>query len=749
MNPRMIPLGCACSWLALASAAQADPAPSQAAPSAALSEIVVTATKRSEKLHDVPMSVTAIGADQLASEAIHSTDDLVKAVPALGNNPNLGGGLVVRGVGTQAYSKSGEGSVDVVVDGVSLGTAISPLGATALFEVARVELLEGPQGTLFGRNSSAGVLNIVSVAPLIGRFESSAHADIATRDNQVLQGVVNAPLADTAALRLSAYWNNGPQIYTNALTGEHSFSESTGGRAHLLWRPTDNLTVNVIGDYDHTRLVLNDAAYSNATPGSFVSQQLAACGVTPGSKNSTECIDARSGGNIQTYGVSVQADYTLGAYTLTSISAGRGQTGVQGGDSDGLPVDLIDVNNDIFNVRNFSQELRLTSPSGARLEYVAGLYYANLNRIVSWMGEGYLTPELLSLGVLGGTLAHYAVGDKSYAAFFQGTYHVTQAFRLVAGGRLDREQVGEKSTAPVLPSGAAFLLVPYLPIDAKIGDTNLSYRFGGQYDLTRAIMLYATYTRGYKGPAFNEVPTSATTPIIVKPEIPEQVEIGAKANLFGNRLAANLALFDTDVTNFQTFAFSPASVAPQFTNVPSLKTRGFELNLNGRPLPGLTLNGGVAYVDAFYGSNYVTVCGPTQTAAEGCDPTTGTQNAAGRRATYSPRWKATFSGQYQRSLSEGLDGFIQADATYTSSTVFTPDDDPLSRVGAFLVLGARVGVRTADGRYGVSIFGRNLTDQRVPLWRASLSFGGDPAARLQTFGADSFRRIGVSLDAKF
>lgn len=753
MNRGLVCLSCAGSWLALAVAAQAAPVAASASEQSAatgVTEVVVTANKREERLLKVPMSVTAISAAQLAAQGIRSTDDLIKALPALGNDPFPGGGLFVRGVGTFGYAVSSEASVGVVVDGVALGNTISPLGATSLFDLSRVELLEGPQGTLFGRNSSAGILNLVSNTPDIGRFEGIAHADIATRDNQVFQAVENIPLGDTAAMRVTEYMNKTPTTYTNGLTGLHSSSRSAGGRVRILWRPTSDLTVNIIGDYDHTTYVgYNFFSYSAATPGGIVAENLAACGAAATLTNSTVCNDAPGNANIKTYGVSAQVDYELGRYTLTSITANRWQHAFQGGDVDGIQVDLADVDYIAYRVNSFSQELRVTSPAGDRFEYVAGLYYAQTSNNHHNDLVGSFTPALLAFGLKVGAEQYIEVHNKSYAAFFQGTFHATDTLRFTAGARLDREQIADVNTGSLLPPGADFLLSATPAINARYTDTNLSYRFGIQYDVIPKVMLYATYTRGYKGPAFNEAPVSATTPLLVKPEIPKQIEVGAKASLFHDRMAVSLALFDTDVSNFQTNSFDVVHETNVFTNVPSIKTRGVELSAFGQPLKGLTVNGGVAYIDAYYGPGYITLCGPTQGAAQGCDPTTGTQSATGKQATFTPRWKVSLSGQYERPVTTRMDGFVQVDATYTSPITFSAAFDPGSTVGNYLVVDARVGLKFDDGLYGISVFVRNLTDQRVALYRSSLGLFGDTNAHFQVFGPDSFRRIGVSLDAKF
>jgi iron complex outermembrane receptor protein len=185
-------------------------------------------------------------------------------------------------------------------------------------------------------------------------------------------------------------------------------------------------------------------------------------------------------------------------------------------------------------------------------------------------------------------------------------------------------------------------------------------------------------------------------------------------------------------------------------NVPLFTTQGAELNVFGSPFDGLNVQGGVAYTNAFYGPGMIVSCGPGQTAAQGCDLATGTTDAEGRPAINTPLWKLSLSGDYEWSLAPGWLGTVAANATYTSPVQSLVAPDPLGRIGSGFILGARIGVRFDDERYGISIFGRNLTDAHVPGARLPVFLnGGDTLAHFQFFTPDANRVIGLSLDAKF
>jgi len=755
----MLFAGSASSLLCTTAFAQASSAPGQGTPTAdnshQVTEIVVTANKRSERLQDVPQAVTVVGGEQLLRQNITNIDDLSRSAPSLTSTSGPAGAISIRGIGTQTFSFSAESSVGIVVDNVALANTSVALAPTALFDVSRLEVLEGPQGTLFGRNSSAGVLNITTTAPKLNTYEAAGHLDVGSRDSQLAQAVVNVPIGDDAALRVSGHLTREPQTIYSAFNHAWDQDDDEGGRARLLWKPNDKLTINLIADYDSTHNRNDTSAVANATPGDHLAQGLATCGITASLSNNKICLDGGVNSTYATYGVSGQIDYQVNGFTLTSITAGRWLTAYPGNlDSDSVPTNYLDINYNDSHTNNVSQEFRLTSPGGEKLEYVLGLYYFH-SAIASNGGQ----EGLLGIGIPLGYKNVTSVDESSYAAFGQATYHVTDKARLIFGGRLDHEDVQADTTRTVYP-GAFLSFVNLAEIEGHVTDTDFSYRLGGQYDVTRDVMAYVTYTRGYKGPSVNDQSSSPLAPLIVEPEIPHSVELGLKTSVLDRRLAVNVSLFHNEIDNFQTTVFDPGSAGFYFGNAPSLTTQGAELSVFGRPLPDLSINGGLTYTDATYGAGYFTPCGPVQTAAQGC-VTTGAvslSDAKGRELIGSPKWKFTLSGEYSHPVNDRLDGYLQLDGVYTSSINFSSAYDPLDATGSHFLLGGRLGVRTKDGKYGIAIYARNITDERAPTFVISTPLaqpsGGlpllnDPNSHSQYFGPDSFRTIGVSLDARF
>jgi iron complex outermembrane receptor protein len=749
----------ACLMAGTALAALGQPAFAQTAPAAVdtIDAIVVTANKREERLQDVPISISVVAGDQLARQNVNEVTDLTRTTPSL-NIPGPFGALSIRGLGSAAFSRSAEGSVGVVVDGVALAnTSTFP---PQMFDVERVEVLEGPQGTLFGRNSSAGVLNIVTKRPDPSGSEAVVHADVATRSNYTGRGVVNLPIATNAALRVSGSWSQQPELVHNRFDGSSNRIEGKSARARLLWEPTPDVAVNLIADYsqfDRSGGAPWSVYYS--TPGSALSNRLAACGVVVGPKNEEACIDGGNDQTSKTGGLSGQVDWSVGGYTLTSITATRlVKQRSTGSDSDSVPVNRLNVNDSPFDIRNASQELRLTSPSGGRVEYVAGLYYFDSTLKSGNTQIGNLLADFGAPYPLGQTLVTHS-DTTSYALFGQATVKVTDAFRLVLGARAGHEDV-RATTAARVATGAVAPFAGATSTSGRIKDDYVSYRLGAQYDLTDKVMGYLTYTEGYKGPAVNDQAASATAPLLVQPEIPHAWEIGLKSTILDGRLGANIAAFHTRVDDFQTQFYDPDLHLFVFGNAPELTTKGVSITLFGRPMRGLNVNLGAVWNDATYGAGYQVSCGQLQTAAQGCLPvrnaagaTIGSaDDADGNRLIGSPEWKVTGNVEYAADLRDGFEGFVQVDAVYTSRINFNAAYDPIASNAPATIFGGRIGVRTSDQRYGVSLFGRNLFDTYRPVLRTATPTAaqqGDPQSYIQFSGGESRRVIGVSLDARF
>lgn len=510
MNHRhwRLALVAASSTLAMASAAAA-----QAGDGTTIEELVVTAQKREERLQDVPVSVAAVGEDQLQRQNITTLSDLSRAVPSLSSNG------AIRGVTTSGAARSSSGAVAIVLDGVDLGhPAVGAAQLSSLFDTERVEVLAGPQGMLFGKNASAGVIHVVTKSPDPSGFEAIAHADVGEHGYRRMQFTANVPLAANAALRVGLHNDEDHGIVRNVLTGNIPKGHSRGVRARLLWEPSENLRINLIADYDRAaQNGLRDIAFAIA-PTAALQARLAACGIVASLDNRENCADGVSKvpGKDRKYGFSGQIDYDLNGFILTSITAYRyrmvGDFDFRGPglDSDFLSADILSTNLTPERLKIFSQEFRVASPAGEKLEYVLGFYHSDTqqdDQVIQGGGLGLVPPPLRI-----GRVNILDIYSRSTALFGQATLHVTDQLSLIAGARYTDESLKDVSvqltntTTPSVPS-YGFIFNPgfvLAPVNAKEKTDNFSWKLGVQYEFSTDLMAYATATRGYKGPAIND-----------------------------------------------------------------------------------------------------------------------------------------------------------------------------------------------------------------------------------------------------
>jgi iron complex outermembrane receptor protein len=772
MNVNSFSLRLACSTIALACAASIAPAWAQSAQPAGsnqqagsaqstdsqqqpdVADIVVTAQKRKERILDVPVSVNAVSSDQLDRQRVYSLGDLSRSVPSVGPN------LAIRGIATSGATRSAAGAVAVLLDGVDLGPpSVGAAQISNLFDIERIEVLSGPQGTLFGTTASAGVINVVTKAPDPTKFEALGKVEIAEFGFHREQLTLNVPLADNLALRVSGHNDQSQGIVRNTITGDVPKNFDRGVRGRLLWKPTSNLTINLIADYDRAGgNGLRDIAYAIA-PTPSLQARLAACGIVASLDNRSNCPlgNSRVTARDEKYGFSGQIDLALGDFTLTSITAYRrhdiGDMNYNGpgGDSDFLSQNILDTNLTAEDLRTFSQELRLTSPTTGPLEYVAGVYYFNKTQKDSVIQAGQLGDigALLSLfgyppGSVFGRVTLLDIKQKAYAAFGQATLHVTKKLSLIGGARYTHDELSDVSkslTPATTPSLTSYGYTYYpgfflAPVNAGVKIDNFSWKLGAQYEFSHNLMAYFTATRGYKGPAVNDQASPPIALPIINPEIPMAYELGLKGSFFNGRVLATLALFDNKVNGFQTSVYvPPSSSSPQGSfatgNAPYIVSKGVDFNVTARVSREFTLVGGVLYNRGTYADNFLVACNQRQT------PGVGTCSAVGLTSPVSqlagvPRWRLLLNGEYAKEVTAGLTVFLQSDVTYESKQFAGTTPDSILDISAKTMLNARIGVRDTDRRWGASVFVNNILDTDYSR------LSGDPLGGFNGGGGKSY-----------
>lgn len=756
----------------VASAAYGQEAPTAAQAAdpqdASAADIIVTANRRSENLQKVSVAVTAISEEALRTQNLADTRDLARLVPAL---QFVGGATTklvnfsVRGVGTFVFSDGFDQSVGVAFDGVPL--ARSGGSIADLVDIDHVEVLEGPQGMLFGKNASAGLVNIITRTPKLGVTEGDARIAYGSFNELQMNGTINLPIGENAAVRASAWRFRHDGFVDAPSLGDRKLGkkDSYGGRLRLRWQPTSSTNINLTSEWtgaDQDPAVTTLRAF--ATDALGVRTYETGQGTPIGPKNlvTTSATDLFNKASSQAYTLSVDQD--VGTHTLSSVTSYRKINVNENFDPESSNAPLYkSFQGDDVRYRQFSQELRLISPSDQRLRYVIGGIYFRLDL------DDYFYSTLV-----GATPVPASVGITTdltsihYALFGEFTFDVTDKFRLIAGGRASHDKVSgnfaRAFTAPYNPPipfpaingpGASFGPFAY---SARTTANEPSYRFGAQFDVAPDVMLYATASRGYKAPGLDfqftaSAAAAALTGLVVDPEIATNYEIGLRSQLFDRKVTFNLTAFAEKFKNFQVATRLPTT-APSFAtqNAKELKSTGVTGTLDIRPGGSFTLNAAASYIHARFTDFTDAACYPREpTAPIGTPPVNdlcinGTQSLNGKPLNNSPKFTANLTARQEVLLPGGEQIFGQVNYRYQSKQVFNSVADPYERQKAYSIVNIGAGIRTADDRFGLSFYGKNIFKTNF-VYRTVPQLSG--AYYSQTVAYDAQRTWGVALDAKF
>lgn len=733
------PLGVAAGAL-LAAGVSAQTAPDVDA--ATGTEILVTAQKRTQNLQDVPIAITVVSGAQLEAANINSAEQLFQRVPTLTfrkGNTNKDSGLSIRGVGTISFSSGVEPSVSTVIDGVVF--ARTGQQTSDFLDVSRIEVLRGPQGSLFGKNASAGVISITTRDP--GTiFEGFADATYYEGNEYRTRAGVSGPLSPKLLGSLTGFYAQYDGNGTNVFNGKTiNGYEHWGVRSKLLFDATDDLKFTLIGDYSQN----NDNGFADSIGQVFTSAFNTAvflpslAPVQPGNRNKDIDNDLDPVTRDRNSGVSLQADADLGPVSLTSITAYRHWYNYQQRDGDFRSDAPTYVNTGIAagDVRShdrgdlrfdqFTQEIRLASNGPQFLEYVVGLYFYKtkevnfFNRTVTACTASTLaTANGLTPCRIGASTfsvnegnADFTTELTSYAGFGQATANISDSFRAIGGLRYTEDKVSfdfaRRSTSLAAFSGVN----PAFAANGKVSDNGFSGTAGLQYDVSDDVMTYGTYTRGYKGPAINVFFNMlARDTGKIDPETSNAFEAGLKTKFLDRRVTMNIAAFYTKYFNYQAnfLDLVAGQVTTRLTNAGTVSTRGVEIDFNAAVTDNFSLNGGINYTDAHI-NKFNCPVGAAVTCAD---------NINGKPLPFAPKYKGTVTADWRIPL--GLDGFdvdLNSALVYQSRTQFDINQNPNAFQTPFAIWDAGITVRTKDKKYSVSLIAKNLTDkhyvtQRIP-----------------------------------
>jgi iron complex outermembrane receptor protein len=731
-------------------------------------DIVVTATRREARAQDIPIAVSAYSAKDMAGANYRNPSDLQYLSPSIQVSSSGGNGFTVRGVGTNSFNSAADQTVGMVVDGIVYGF-VDDIGAD-LSDISQVEVLRGPQGTQFGKNASAGVVNIMTERPTTDRLYGVAHLSYGSYNDTNLSGRINVPLtSDLAMMIVGSYQNRDGWAYNPVKDKDEGDTHQYGVKGKLKWTPAPEFDAYLSVDY---RNQLNTPNFlstyrslgignGSIAPGFGILDY----GIVPGPKNTFAALSSESFRRTKTGGSSLEMNLHLGDFTLTSLTAYRLMKRNLYTTLGGTPIVYAEGPQSNDN-NQFSQELRLTSPTGGLFEFVSGLYYYRRHSNTSSLlaGEyGGLAKALYGEGAriaASGGEDHTLYTVSSVAGYVDGRVNLTDRLKAIVGGRVtyDKASAGlytlpvagvHSRTGALNPSGSA-----------KTDNTDFSWRFGAQYDFSRQVMAYATATRGYKGPL--ALPVAGSTARIVEPETVRAYEAGIKTTLLNQSLLFNLSIFDQKFRNFQTSVLDTTLDPPAFVlgNAGGMRSRGVELSLSARPIQTLTLTADGTFQDAKF-TDFRATCYsayepsglPVTTDPNvhgACYTIPGTTvsyiQAAGDPLPNASRWNLSLSAAYSHPVGARLK--VDATARYLYRSAFYSNGvDPNTRIGGYGIFNGNVGIGARDDSWRLGVFARNLFNT---YYVAAIETGlFDTGGLTNVISPEARRTLGVVLDAKF
>jgi iron complex outermembrane recepter protein len=705
-----------------ASAASAQDAPDRVT---AVEEIIVTARRTEESLQRTPLSVSAFSAETLERIGAQDVTDLQGAVPNLnlvqGRGSSDATNIYIRGIGQPDALQTFDPAVGVYVDDVYYSRIRG--SQLDLLDLQRVEVLRGPQGTLYGKNTIGGALKLVSRRPDSGPY-ATASVTFGDYNEQRLRLSGATPLTDTFAVGGAFLYARRDGYVTDPVTGaEYNDEDTLSGRLTAAWTPGANFRLDLTADYTRQRAGMTvgraeAALYTTdflggvtirhpaPAPGSEFDYQTR---TTPGLPNETP---------LDHWGVSAIAEWTLSdALSLKSITAYRDLSYDDYIDIDATELEMGDVLVGV-DQNQFSQEFQLNFDNGGPITAVAGLYYLQ-EGIVSHQ-EAY-GDDLFTFGGVPLDFLRTIDDDldtTSWAAYANASWQATEALRLSAGIRYTQEEKDYWRTTTIDWSGA----IPGSTFAFDVSEEwdDVSPMISADYQVTPDAMIYGRVARGFKSGGFNG---RANNPGEQQPYDPETVtsfEIGAKTEWFDRRLRANIAAFYNDYEDFQarvsdcvadpTIPGGACTIALTVLNAGQLDIRGVELELYANPTPNLQLDAQIGYLDAEYGEfDETRLVGGVETVID----------RSWQTPAFSPEWTIRLGGSYGFDL--GSNGMITvgANARYRSemalsvdnADIFTRTEYPSMFQDSYWLYDARAVWETVDGRYSLGVFGRNLGDE--------------------------------------
>lgn len=673
-----------------------------------LGEVVVTAQKRAEKLQDVPISMEVVSGEKLSDFATNDFKQMVKFAPNVSVQTTAGNDTIyIRGFGSPPANFSFDQAVSLYMDGVYAGR--NRQAQAPFFDLQRVEVLRGPQGALFGKNTPAGAVSIVSAGPT-SSFEGGVTALYNFNlEGPEVSGYVSGPISDTVGARLAVKLLDQDGYIKNLANGKDEPGNKMAlARLTLRFTPSDTFDYTLKAEYSDRQVSGGLTVASPLTTGQKPRKTrfLAQSALGPEGTEATAWL------------VSGTGNLSLGDFTVTSVTGysffrsniinGFDQTNPNGG---------ANAANSVYNsypehFRQWSQEVRLLSPTGKRFEYIVGAYYDTALYQLTQLG-GFNIASLNYFGLLN---TEFRQRSQSVSVFGQGTFNVNDDLRVIGSLRYTSTDKRGHFYGKLLYGPFALRPVNTVANGKIDGEDNWDPSVTVQYDVAPQIMVYATYGRGSKSGGFvsNTYGTTNAT-FQYKPEKSENIEAGIKSTLADGRVVLNVSAYKTKFTDLQVSVYNPTISAYQTGNAANASSTGLEGSAAFYPVKGLDITMAAAYQDAKYDDYPGAACLATQPITE-CNPAVpasiAANNIKGAPLPYVSDFSYTASAHYKYEFGNdmALDTTI---ALNGRSKYFDSDNQsPLfGRQKGFTKIDARVQYGPSDERWHVAVVGKNLTDE--------------------------------------
>ncbi|HEX7821608.1 MAG TPA: TonB-dependent receptor [Sphingobium sp.] len=727
--------------------------------------ILVTARRREESAQDVPVALSVVSGDTLEKTGAFTINQIQQLVPSLqvvALNPR-NSNINIRGLGSNS---------SIALDGLEYGFgfyvdsvyyARPGQAQFDMIDLERVEVLKGPQGTLFGKNTTAGAINITTRQPSFTP-EATAEATLGNYGYHQLRASVSAPLvADKVAVRLSIADTHRDGFLTNRFDQSHPQDyDNFTVRGQLLVKPSDTLSIRLIGDYSNQKqhsLSAVEGYFTTYANGATIANNILVRAARTGYAllpadpfGRRVDLDAAYQHFMKSYGVSGEVNWDLGAATLTSVTAYRWWDWYPMNDVDGTSLRVQQAGLDNYQ-RQFSQEVRVASNGHNKVDYVAGLYY--FWQVVRGYGTNSYGPDYARWNLNPATTSANSISvtdramtgfeadsysnpsTKSYAAFGQADWHIGSAVTLTGGLRFTHEDkegefrqfwVAGLDLSTLSPSDRTIAMAARAPsaemafasrlkADALSGLATLSYK------PSRDLLVYGTYARGNKSGGLNLTAGGAFQPVI-NPEKVDSFEIGLKSQFLDRRITLNTAAFLTNVRDYQTsileYIGSTTNTRSYIANIPKVRSKGIEADLSVSPSRRVQFTASAAYTDARYVS-YTNAPQATERANQGA-----IQDLSGARLSNIPEFAYSLGGDVAQPVGgpgTATEIYGHADFAHRSSTNASSTNSIYGIIPAYGLLNARIGLRAEDRRWDMAVWARNLTNQNYFVSRTGGNTG--------------------------